>query len=197
LKEELPNNGGDGEFEYENRIQWIQSKIDLLDRIAEQENNSKVASPIDHPEVKNESPMQSSPLKAAPVQIDEILPMKPETSFLTVPKAENKQKDSSESSLVFSESVQSEHDNLTNELIATVQLIKRNNLHIQKMVKGDDKIISEASSLLATNSDSMQREGKNLKSFSKTAWVSFWKMLLILLFVCFSFFFVYIFIRIT
>ena len=81
MKEELPNNGGDGEFEYENRIQWIQSKIDLLDRIAEQENNSKVASSIDHREVKNEAPMQSSPLKAAPVQIDEILPMKPETSF--------------------------------------------------------------------------------------------------------------------
>ena len=99
--------------------------------------------------------------------------------------------------LVFSEEIQNEHDNLTNELIATVQLIKRNNLHIQKMVKSDDKIISKASGLLGTNSDSIQREGKNLKSYSKTAWVSFWKMLLILLFVFFAFIFAYIFIRLT
>ena len=51
--------------------------------------------------------------------------------LLSIPKSPiNKDKDSD--TLVFSEEIQSQHDNLTSELIATVQLIKRNNLHIQK-----------------------------------------------------------------
>jgi len=130
--------------------------------------------------------------------INEILPPKPET-LLSLPKPTKSPSEtqSKDSLIFFSNDIQSEHDNLTNELIATVQLIKRNNLNIQKMVKSDDKIITEATGLLATNSDSMQKEGKNLKSYSKTAWVSFWKMLGILFFVCFTFIFVYIFIRLT
>lgn len=132
----------------------------------------------------------------SPNLIDEILPPKPETS-LSLPKPSKSQPNENEQSLVFSEEIQNEHDTLTNELIATVQLIKRNNLHIRKMVKSDDKIITDATGLLATNSDAMQKEGKNLKSFSKTAWVSFWRMLGILFFVCFTFIFVYIFIRLT
>ena len=199
LKADLKDESAvDKEFEYENRIQWIQTKIDLLTRINETEHGKEVKKP---PSQEQPQQQNSSPLKSSPVMIDEILPEKPEMILLSVPKHSSsnteKDKENPQESLAFSESIQSEHDNLTNELIATVQLIKRNNLHIQKMVKADDKVISEASGLLATNSDSMQREGKNLKSFSKTAWVSFWKMLLILLFVCFTFFFVYIFIRLT
>jgi hypothetical protein len=132
----------------------------------------------------------------SPNLIDEILPPKPET-FLSLPKPSKSQPNENEQSLVFSEEIQNEHDTLTNELIATVQLIKRNNLHIRKMVKSDDKIITDATGLLATNSDAIQKEGKNLKSFSKTAWVSFWRMLGILFFVCFTFISVYIFIRLT
>ena len=129
--------------------------------------------------------------------IDEILPPKPET-LLSLPKSlKSPSESSAKDTLVFSEDIQNDHNNLTNELIATVQLIKRNNLHIQNIVKSDDKIITQATGLLATNSDSMQKEGKNLKSYSKTAWVSFWKMLGIMLFVCFTFIFVYIFIRLT
>lgn len=150
-------------------------------------------------EILREAPLNSQerPQIASPtINLDEILPAKPET-LMSVPKSGSSKPESPKESIVFSEEVQSEHDHLTNELIATVQLIKRNNLHIQKMVKEDEKVITEASGLLATNADTMQKQGQNLKKYSKKAWVGFWKMLLILFFVCFTFLFVYIFIRLT
>lgn len=128
--------------------------------------------------------------------INEILPPKPEI-FLSKSSSTELKKDDEKREIQFSESIQSQHDSLTNDLISTIQLIKRNNLNIQKQFKIDDEIISEASDLLVTNSDSMKREGKNLKTFSKSAWMNFWKMLMILLFVSFTFLFVYIFIRLT
>lgn len=213
------------EFEFENRIQWIESKIELLNKIIKEhelkdlavfkaEDEDEVLVKVEDKEEEDlisndeifEGYMDDSNLNSngntddsrthnQNSLINEILPPKPET-LLSLPKS-TKSPSSETDALTFSNEIQSEHDNLTNELIATVQLIKRNNLHIQKMVKSDDKIITEATGLLATNSDAMQKEGRNLKSYSKTAWVSFWKMLGILFLVCFTFIFVYIFIRLT
>lgn len=198
------------EFEFENRIQWIESRIELLNKIIkEMKEKTKEDDQMDDMDeifegytddlanteyikdyINTEHQITNNTL------INEILPPKPET-LLSLPKPSKSPSPQEKDSLIFSEEIQTEHNTLTDELIATVQLIKRNNLHIQKMVKSDDKIITEATGLLATNSDSMQKEGKNLKSYSKKAWVSFWKMLAILLFVCFTFIFVYIFIRLT
>lgn len=198
------------EFEFENRIKWIESKIivlnliikDLQSKTVTETENIKEDILINGDSLINEDSTSTTEIvnnQNTPVPNPKIistndiliLPPKPEIIPKSLPKPAEQE------SLVFSEEIQSEHDNLTTELIATVQLIKRNNLHIQKIVKSDDKIITEATGLLATNSDTMQREGKNLKSYSKTAWVSFWKMFLILLFVCVLFIFVYIFIRLT
>lgn len=198
------------EFEFENRIQWIESRIELLNKIIKElKEKTKENDQMDDMDeifegyiddlanteyikdyINTEHQITNNTL------INEILPPKPET-LLSLPKPSKSPSPQEKDSLIFSEEIQTEHNTLTDELIATVQLIKRNNLHIQKMVKSDDKIITEATGLLATNSDSMQKEGKNLKSYSKKAWVSFWKMLAILLFVCFTFIFVYIFIRLT
>lgn len=206
LKEIVVNNSKT-EFEYENRILWIENIVVLLDKSIkelEEKLTDKQQDSDNETEVVNEqvttvnSPQEEEKYEKERDLIDEILPPKPET-LLSVPKftKEAQEEEKPKDSLVFSEEIQSVHDSLTNDLIATVQLIKRNNLHIQKMVKEDDKIINEASGLLATNSETMQKQGKHLKSYSKKAWVSFWKMLLILMFVCFTFIFVYIFIRLT
>lgn len=191
------------EFEYLNRIQWIEGRIDLLNKIIKElerfehdiDNSEESIGITIEPVVKFEEESVTLNGEENVNLIDEILPPKPET-VLSVPKF-TKSEEPKHDTLTFSEDIQSVHDSLTNDLIATVQLIKRNNLHIQKMVKEDDTIINEASGLLATNSETMHSEGKNLKSYSKKAWVSFWKMLGILMFVCFTFIFVYIFIRLT
>ncbi len=185
-------------FEFENRIQWIESKISILDKIIKdlQELNEEVDGKSTRDTIETiiaAEPEISVPTQSPLISSDDILILPPKLETISFSKESSAEKES----LTFSEEIQSTHDNLTNELISTVQLIKRNNLHIQKMVKSDDKVISEATGLLATNSDTMQREGRNLKSYSKTAWVSFWKMLLILFFVCISFIFIYIFIRLT
>ena len=204
------NDENNNEYEFENRIQWVESRIDILKRTICELQNVNNSDEIDCLDQKDENSdalnevfsqpllkteINSSPSSISPrIKLDEILPSKPE-SLLIVPKASKPE--SPKESIVFSEEIQSGHDHLTNELIATVQLIKRNNLHIQKMVKEDDQVISKASGLLATNADTMQKQGQNLKKYSKKAWMSFWNMLLILLFVCFTFIFVYIFIRLT
>lgn len=206
------NNYSKSQYEFETRIQWIETRISLLKRTIsdfqsiDEKDNIKVIDEksdfleelLKQPPRETESFSQEQEKIASPrINLDEILPAKPET-LLTVPKAVVTSKpESPKESIIFSDEIQGEHDHLTNELIATVQLIKRNNLHIQKMVKEDDKVISEASGLLATNSDTMQKQGQNLKKYSKKAWMSFWNMLLILVFVCFTFIFVYIFIRLT
>lgn len=190
------------EFEEEDRIKWIESKEEILNKFvneleSKKRSESAAAREIDDNDVPVEK--EHVPVSRTAATLNDILPPKPENSLLSLPKSKSKEGESPESpdTLVFSEEIQSKHDNLTNELIATVQLIKRNNLHIQKTVKSDEKVISEATGLLATNSESMQKESRNLKSYSKTAWVSFWKMILILLFICLAFIFVYIFIRLT
>ena len=200
------------EFEYENRIEWIESKINLLNKIIIElevelcEYEVVISENVEDDRIldnNNNNQTSSSSAEAEDENLKEIineifiLPPKPEISSLSIPKTQTQTQTQKNDTLTFSEDIQSVHDSLTNDLIATVQLIKRNNLHIQKMVKEDDKIINQAAGLLVTNSDTMQKEGKNLKSYSKKAWVSFWKMLLILLFVCFTFIFVYIFIRLT
>lgn len=210
MKGELTGNGGRNgkEFEEEDRIKWIESKEEILNKfIKDLEAKKKQLADIaeteateieDTANVDNikESFNTVTVNETKGVSINDILPPKPENPLLSIPKSPiNKDKDSD--TLVFSEEIQNQHDNLTSELIATVQLIKRNNLHIQKMVKSDENVINEATGLLATNSDAMQKESKNLKSYSKKAWVSFWKMILILMFVSLSFIFVYIFIRLT
>lgn len=214
LKVEL-NKNERKEFEAEDRIKWIESKEEILNKFIkdlESKNRKNLLEDVEdnilEAIVDNSSECQESESlnTPPPTTLKDILPPKPETknTLLSLPKSKSKESTSSSSSpkstnetLVFSEEIQSKHDDLTNELIATVQLIKRNNLHIQKIVKSDEKIITEATGLLATNSDSMQKESKNLKSYSKKAWVSFWKMILILLFTCMAFIFVYIFIRLT
>lgn len=215
------------EFEGENRVEWINSKVNLLRKTIQ-----TVQDALNEDTLKNElskqlvqeAPVQEQinstddndhqltlttappPLSPKEALLDEILPTKPENmnlSTLQLPekKKKNKQQeqesDKKSSQIQFSDSVQSDHDTLTSELISTIQLIKRNNLHLRKVVQSDDKIISEASGLLATNSDSLKREGNNLKKFSKSAWMTFWKSFLILIFLMITFLFVYIFIRIT
>lgn len=206
MKGELTGSNGK-EFEEEDRIKWIESKEEILNKfIKDLEAKKKQLADIaetedikDATEIADTSNVDSITAtvnETKGVSLNDILPPKPENPLLSIPKSPiNKDKDSD--TLVFSEEIQSQHDNLTSELIATVQLIKRNNLHIQKMVKSDEKVINEATGLLATNADAMQKESKNLKSYSKKAWVSFWKMILILMFVSLSFIFVYIFIRLT
>lgn len=197
------------EFEEEDRIKWIESKEEILNKFINEleleikkRSESAASEEIDDftevPAGKEES-LSPAPVSRTATTLNDILPPKPENPLLSLPKSKSKEGKSPESpdTLVFSEEIQSKHDNLTNELIATVQLIKRNNLHIQKTVKSDEKVISEATGLLATNSESMQKESKNLKSYSKKAWVSFWKMIIILLFICLAFIFIYIFIRLT
>lgn len=209
MKGELTRSNGK-EFEEEDRIKWIESKEEILYKfikdleakkkqladIAETEDIKDATEIADTDNTLKEICSSATVNETKGVSLNDILPPKPENPLLSIPKSPiNKDKDSD--TLVFSEEIQSQHDNLTSELIATVQLIKRNNLHIQKMVKSDEKVINEATGLLATNSDAMQKENKNLKSYSKKAWVSFWKMILILMFVSLSFIFVYIFIRLT
>ena len=209
MKGELLGNkeGKVKEFEEEDRIKWIESKEAILNKfIKEQLDGKKLKLQMETGNTDDDIVIEStegtervdnfSKRSANELVLNDILPPKPENSLLSIRKPP-KTDDPDTSSLVFSEEIQSQHDNLTNELIATVQLIKRNNLHIQKIVKSDEKVINEATGLLATNSDAMKREGKHLNSYSKKAWVSFWKMILILLFVCLAFIFVYIFIRLT
>ena len=206
------------EFEGEDRIKWVDSKIEILNKFIKELNQKKRANEVifepigassnqlavvgdGSNSINNPNDFDNSNTDTCnntQTLLTDILPPKPENSLLSLPKSkESASSPKSIESLVFSEEIQSKHDNLTNELIATVQLIKRNNLNVQKMVKSDEKIISEATGLLATNSDSMQKQSKNLNSYSKKAWVSFWKMILILLFVSLAFVFVYIFIRLT
>jgi hypothetical protein len=198
------------EFEYDTRIEWVKAQIavfgklegDLSKQIAQME----VAKEMQRPRELNAplKPKESRQVNSAPspkqIVIDDILPAKSAeklNSSLTSAKTADSPSKSDSGSIRFSAAVQSEHDQLTDELIQTVRLIKRNNIHLRSVVTADDAKISEASSLLATNTDSLKHQSKNMKAYSSEAWSSTWRMLMLMFGVVVVFLFMYAFIRLT
>ncbi len=193
------------EFEATDRLEWAKTKIELLKQIiqnnkAEEITLATTAKPVEKAENTIASNANITAITKSPVlQVREILPEKPKSDFLnipsTLPKATKKPGESA--SLQFSDSMQSEHDSLTGELIQTIRLIRRNNLHLRDMVKADDQVIEEATTLLTGNTDKLHREGRNLKEYSKSVWMTTWRMFSLMALAVILFLFAYLFIRLT
>ena len=198
------------EFEATDRLEWAKAKIELLRQLVKPKEE-KTAEPVT--ETKNGSSEAKKPseetklaspivpnhiLKSPKIDVNELLPEKPKSDFLNIPSTLPKSaKQGEKSSLQFSDSIQSEHDSLTEELIQTVRLIRRNNLHLRDMVKADDQVLDEATTLLSGNADKIQSEGRKLKNYSRTVWMTTWRMLSLMFFAVLLFLFAYLFIRLT
>lgn len=153
-------------------------------------------------ELDLDRPAVSSPLLSLPSVLPRPASPPPraasgENKHSAAPRSASVKDKNSAAQLRFSDATQSEHDSLTGELIETLQLIKRNNLRLRHHIKADDTKIDEAASLLATNSDALQRTGRNLQSFSKKSWMTTWRMLGLMLLTVAVFLAMYIFIRFT
>ncbi len=206
------------EFEALDRLEWAKTKIKLLKQLTtaiatDAESAPEAKQKAEHPAAQQEEQIvqakslaiSSSPketeiinFKSPKIDIKEILPENPKSDFLNIPSVLPKSaKQPQNSSLHFSDSLQAEHDSLTEELIQTVQLVRRNNIHLRDMVKADDQILEEATTLLTGNTDKIQREGRNLKEYSKTVWMTTWRMLSLMFFAVILFLFAYLFIRFT
>ena len=184
-------------FEVETRLEWVKSRINLLRQLLKIDEPAEQAK-IEKVEVEAEkSPFlpQQEPIKSPKLEIDQILPEKPKSDFLNIPSTLPKQKDTAQ--LRFADSIQADHDSLTEELIQTVRLIRRNNIQLRDIVKSDDGVIEEATSLLSGNTQAMERESKNLKNYSENAWMTTWRILSLIFFVFVIFLFGYLFIRLT
>ncbi len=196
------------QFEWENRMKWIEEQIILLKSIEEEfkeeiENTKFKANPLNILNFKSDDEIiekQQEVTKAEDnkklikIQRPKLKVEVKEKENLKDPKFHDKSKNDG---IKFSEEIQSDHDKLTNQLIETVKLIKRNNISLQQVVKNDDKIIEEASNLLTFNSEKLNLQGKTLKNYSRKSWATTWFLIFLMFFMLFIFLFMYIFIRFT
>ena len=185
---------GEEEYEWENRRRWIEDQMTLLARHLKESNvnaeNTNVVVELNEKELTKEKSKENMDF------VEEILPKKLDLPKpAPVPSTKSEPKESG--TIKFSETIQSDHDSLTNDLISTVRLIKRNNLALRQIVQDDDKALDETALLLADNSGKMGREGGNLKKYSRSAWSTTWKLLGLMLVVMVTFLFMYLFIKVT
>lgn len=189
------------QYEHENRMQWVDAQCAVLSKIIETLPAANVPDKEMAEAAADVKEAVAPSLATASINteiLSEIMPSQnAPKSPITTAAAAASQESSKAAGLRFSDTLQQEHDQLTNELVDTIRLIKRNNLHLRNIIISDDATINEASSLLANNTDSLQREGKNLQSYSRQAWSSAWRMLGYLFLVILVFLFMYIFIRFT
>lgn len=187
------------EFEATDRLEWAKSKINLLKQLTKVEKNEEPSTVESQAEPLESAPLPQSSVKSPKIDAKEILTEKPKSDFLNIPSSLPKAVKSSgnQSTLQFSDSMQAQHDSLTEELIQTVQLIRRNNIHLRDMVKADDQVIEEATTLLTGNTDKINREGRKLKEYSRTVWMTTWRMLSLMFTAVFVFLLAYLFIRLT
>ena len=90
-----------------------------------------------------------------------------------------------------------EHDELANGLVKMAQILKRNNLAIQEMIRKDQTVLDSAELVMTTNVSRFKRENDQLGAFKSTSWKSTWRLFLMLFWVAFALLFMYFFIKLT
>ncbi|CAG8458262.1 11218_t:CDS:2 [Ambispora gerdemannii] len=87
-------------------------------------------------------------------------------------------------------------EELTQDLVKMAERLKMNSITFGDIIKRDEKILDQTQSVLGSNLDRLKKEGTRLGRYAGKSSKTTWLVWSVVVFVCFSFFFTFMLIRV-